>query len=290
MPLGAYYGPVLRGREPIFRKISCPGARDAEAGYEITSVDVPQDWIKVEKRALQATELQQGAKSGWMLEVSILPHVPPGDFREWIIVHTNVKKQPTFRFPVVGMASGPVRTNESVLFGMIRRGAEPERVIPLERIDNAKGLSLIGLEFDKQRFDITSETIVEGVRTDLRIKVRPDAPPGPFMSYVVVRLDLPEQPLVRVPLMGDILPRVQVDPPLILLHAGDKEAKLAVAIEKDKKLEVKSEDFDATVERGANTVVKLVAKKPVEKGAKLEVVLATDVAGEESIHIPVEVR
>lgn len=291
MPLGAYYGPVLRGRQPVARDVRAPGALEAEGGYEITSIEVPVDWIKVEKKALEPAELQaQGAKAGWSLKVLIQPNVPPGDFREWIVVHTNVKKQPTFRFPVVGTASGPVHAHEAILFGQIRRGTESERLVPLERIDNVKGLPILSVDWDKTHFDIKTETIVEDVRTDLRIKVRADAPPGPFMSYVTIRIDLPEQPILRIPIIGDITPRVVADPPILLFGATEKEARFTVRLDKGKKVEARAEGFEVTVEPGSSPVVKLVPKKTLTKGEKLSVELTTDVAGEEKLVVPVEVR
>jgi hypothetical protein len=290
MPLGAYFGPVLRGRQPVVREIRAPGSLDATNGYEITEIESSQEWLTVEKRPLQPTELQGGAKAGWALKVSIQPNVPAGDFKETITVHTNVKKQPTFRFPVVGTASGPIHTHEAVLFGPFRRGAEPERVIPLERIDNAKGLPIIGLEFDKTRLDVTMETVVEDVRTDLRIKVRPDAPVGPMMTYITIRLDLAEQPLLKVPVLGDITPRVLADPPLVLFHEGDKEAHFAVTIDKGKKLSAAAEGFDVKIDSGTIPVVHVTPQKKLEKGARGEIVLTTDVAGEETVKVPFEVR
>jgi hypothetical protein len=201
-----------------------------------------------------------------------------------------VKKQSSFRFPVVGTASGPIHTHEAILFGKIRRGTEAERICPLERIDNAKGLPLLSVDFDKTRFDIKVETVVDDVRTDLRIKVRPDAPPGPFMSYVTIRLDLAEQPLLLLPIVGDITPRVQPDPPLLLVRESDKEVRFSVRLDKGKKLEAKAEGFDVTIEPASTPVVKLVPKRALKKGEKLEVHLTTDVPGEESSRVPIEVR
>ncbi len=289
MPLGAYYGPVLRGRQPVAREIRAPGNLDAQDGYEITSIDVAVDWVKVEKRPLDKPELQGGAKAGFALKVSILPHVPAGEFHEWIVVHTNVAKQPFFKFPIVGNATGPVKPSmEHVHFSVVRRGHDPERVIPLERIDNQKGLPILGLEFDATRLDVKNEIVVDGVRNDLRIKLRPDAPPGPFGTFVTVRLDLAEEPLLRIPVYGEVVGRVLPDPALVLAAAGGTgELHFSVTIEKGKLLEATSEAFETKVAEG---VVTLTPKKALTAGDKLWVDLKTDVPGEESVRVPVEVR
>jgi hypothetical protein len=288
MPLGAYYGPVLRGRQPVAREIRAPGNLDAENGFEITSIDVPVDWVKVEQRPLDKTELQGGAKAGFALKVSILPHVPLGEFHEWIVVHTNVAKQPFFKFPIVGTATGPIKpSQEHVHFSVVRRGKDPERVIPLERIDNQKGMPILGVDFDATRLDVKNEVVVDGVRNDLRIKLRPDAPPGPFGTFVTVRLDLPEEPLLRIPVYGEVVGRVQPDPALVLASPGTGELHFSVTVEKGKLLAASSESFETKV---ADGVVTLTPKKALAAGAKLTVDLKTDVPGEESVRVPVEVR
>jgi hypothetical protein len=293
MPLGAYYAPpTVRGRQPITREIRVSGTREAEAGFEVTNIEIPTDWIAVEQRPLSQAELSQAnAKKGFCFSVSILPSVPVGDFREWVIVHTNLPSQPTFRFPVVGTASGPIKYNETCMFGAVRHGADRERVVALERVDSQKGLEILGFEYDEKLFEAKPEIIVDGARTDLRFTLRPGVPIGPFASQATVRLDVPEEPIVRIALLGTVLPRVQADPPLLMLKAGEAEAQLLVRIEKGGKLlSADSESFSVKIDAGSTATLHLTPKKPLASGEKGSIVLKTDVLGEETVLVPVEVR
>ncbi|HZV02842.1 MAG TPA: DUF1573 domain-containing protein [Planctomycetota bacterium] len=291
MPTGAFFPPMIRGRQPELREIQALGQLDAAKGFEIGEIEVPADWVKVEKSALDG-------KPGWKLKVSILPHVPEGQFREWetgnfIIVHTNIPRQPLFRIPVVGSATGPVKVGpaETIFFGNVRRGATPDRLVLVERVDHVLGLPILDIDYDKARFTIDQEVIVDDTRTDLRVKIKPDAPIGPFSDIVTIKLDMKEEPFLRFPVYGTILPRVQPDPALVILHADDAKGTLSVRIDKGKLVSAQAEGFSVSLEGDERIrTVTLTPSKPLAKGQKGTVELKTDVAGEETVRVPIEVR
>jgi hypothetical protein len=288
MPLGAYFAQLVRGRAPRTIDVRVTGDHDAKDGWKVESIDVPVDWIKVDPQTV--------APGVIAFKVTVLPHVPAGDFMQYVTVRTDVKVQPTFRFPVVGQASGPVRVLNEIVFQNLHRGIEAQRVCLLERIDGtANGVRITGIDYDKAHLDVSSEVAVEGVRSDVRVKVRKDAPPGPFASQILVHLDDPEQPIIRIAVLMDLLPRVAPDPPLLLAREGASELHVSVPIDGGALTGASVEPADAfalTVEprdgtRAARVLLKPV--KPLKAGDKATVVLATDVPGEESVRVPVEV-
>jgi hypothetical protein len=297
MPLGAYFGEVVRSNGPKTVEIKAPGVLAAADGYKITAVECPVRWLKVETRALDAGELPKDSKGGHALKLTVLPTIPVGNFMVQLIVRTDCPTQPAFRIPVIGVAAGAIKGPETIVFTPFHRGEPVERVGFLQRVDGKPGgIPIVSIEHDTARFDVKAEPTIEGARTELKITVKKDAPPGPFASPIVVHLNETATPLVRIETYGEILPRVAPDPALGLLRPGGEPVRILVPIDGGKlvgaRVDPAEAPFEATVEpaneSGAATVV-VKLKDSASAGAHGSLVLDTDVPGEEQVRVPLEV-
>ena len=298
MPTGAYMGQVIRANGPKVMELRAIGVLEAKEGFKILSIETPAAWLKVEPRALGVAELSSDSKCGYAIQVTVLPSVPVGDFLARVVVTTDCSRQPTIRFPVIGVAHGVVKAPENLLMGHFRRGDDVERLAPLERTDGtASGIPILGLEYDETRFEVVAEVAIEGVRTDLKIKVKKTIPPGPFSAPILVRLNDARTPLLRINVFGDVAPRVAPDPLVGLCRPGAPPLRISVPVEGGKVTEISVEPADAPFEAelqpadqtGAPFVLVKIKGEPAA-GTRGALVLATDVAGEEKVRVPLVVQ
>ena len=71
------------------------------------------------------------------------------------------------------------------------------------------------------RFNVSVEaerTVRQPTQYTVQLTVSDDAQPGPFGTELVVRTDVLDDPIIRIPVFGTIAPPVEVDPPLIMLR------------------------------------------------------------------------
>ncbi len=295
VPAGAFAGLFVRSKGPKTLEVKVPGALDAKNGYRLLDVAPSASWMTVTTRPLTAAELAGlDSKGGHAFTITVLPAIPAGTFLGHVAVKTDCATQPAFRIVVVGTASDAVRGSESVSFGRFRRGEEVERTATLDRVDGGSGIRILAIEFDRERLQVTPEVVQEGLRTDLRVRARSGIAPGPFACPIVVHLDDPAGPIVRIVAFGDVTPRVTADPAKALLRVGAAPARIALradggAVESAAVAPAEA-PFEASLERATDGSATLVvtAKAAARPGAKAEVVLRTNVPLEERVSVPVE--
>ncbi len=54
----------------------------------------------------------------------------------------------------------------------------------------------------------------------IKLRIAESASPGPFGQFLDIRTSVVEQPLVRIPVYAAVRPRVQVEPPFVVLQSG----------------------------------------------------------------------
>jgi len=212
VPRGVYLGELVRGGEPAERTVRITGRGPARDGFAARVASELPDWLEA--------EVTGPIEGGVALEVRVLPHVPAGDLLHEVVVETDVEEQPRLRVPVSGVVTEPVHAPTYLLLRAVsaRAGSEPARIV-LERRDGRDGLPLVALEHDPDVLAVTSERVTPR-RVELTVRAEPGLPAGPLAAEVVVRLDLPAQPIVRIPVVGWVEPAVAPDPPLVLLEDG----------------------------------------------------------------------
>jgi hypothetical protein len=186
--------------------------------------------------------------------------------------------------------------------GRVERALGKEQTHSLERVDGKIGLKVLDVEFDRARLEVEQDPVIEGTRVDLKIRVKKDAPPGPFAGILRARLDDPETPLVQFPVFGEVVPRVHADPAVALargpLAQGAVVAKVALSVDaaegpaalKGTRIEG-SDALAANLDRDAKPrpVVVVTATRALEATLDATLVVETSVPGEEKVLVPLRV-
>ncbi len=284
-PVGLFFGEVVRGTEAVERRVVLTGTAEARHGFTARLAEPLPGFYRV--RLEPTPPAKPGGKpAGLTVVVTLAPDAPRGELNHQVVLETDVPEQPRLRLPCVGIVTGRIVGPDAVHFLRLPRETGAERVVPIERRDDRQGLEVVRVEADGRLVAATVEP-VSAQRVDLRLRVPPGAPPGPFATRVRLVLADPDQPVLDVPVYGEVLPRVQVEPPLLRLRGGAGEA----VVRGGPVLGWTVAPADAPVEvelarAGDATAVRVRATGPLPAGAAL--VLTTEVPGEERVELPLE--
>ncbi|MCA8925289.1 MAG: DUF1573 domain-containing protein, partial [Planctomycetes bacterium] len=281
-PAGAFFGEWVRGSELAARVIHVVGVDEAKGkalGHAL-SAELP-DYLQASAKPWTSPEGEPGVE----VEVRLLPDAPLGDLEARVVLETGLATQPEVEIPVIAVVSGRVGAPTAVQFERMARGWGGTRRVPLERRDGGQGLGVLALEFDEALFTLKREPINPG-RLDLVVTVRDDAPPGIFARRLRVHLDDPVQPVLDVALFGEVLPKVQVDPPLLEVTPGaPAELRVKGGEVLEARLEPQTEGATVELVPGEGGEYRVRVELPAAAGDPPRLVLVTRVAGEERVEV-----
>jgi len=75
-------------------------------------------------------------------------------------------------------------------------------------------------------FDVAVEPRQDRTEWTVKVRISEDAVDGPCGAFLEVRTDSPLEPLIRVPVYVNVRPRLEPDPPVVLLRAGGQSSQL----------------------------------------------------------------
>ncbi len=277
VPDGAFFGEWVRtpaGAETVVTLAPADPADPAARGLAPRVVGPLPDGVEA------AVDAERGPQGEARLRVRLRPDVPAGELFARLVVETGLAAQPRIVVPVVAIVGGRVAGPRVVELHDVVRAAGAERRCALERRDGEAGpIPVLAVRCPSPHVRATVE--VAGGRTELVVTVVPDAPPGPFATVVEVVLDDPADPLLVIPVVGSVRPRVTIAPGAALLRPG-ATARLAVRGGTPTEVEARGAGLTATLE-GRTVVVTAAAGWDGVEGS---VVVKTEVAGEERLVVP----
>ncbi len=279
VPDGAFFGEWVRtpaGAETVVTLAPADPADPAARGLAPRVVEPLPDGVEA------ADDAERGPQGGASLRVRLRPDVPAGELFVRLVVETGLAAQPRIVVPVVAIVGGRVAGPRLVELHDVVRAAGGERRCALERRDQEPGGAVPVLAVRCPSPHVRATVEVAGGRTELVVTVVPDAPPGPFATVVEVVLDDPADPLLVIPVVGSVRPRVSVTPGAALLRPG---ATVRLAVRGGTPTEVEARGPGLTAALDGRTVVVTAAAS--WDGAEGSVVVKTDVAGEERLVVPV---
>jgi len=281
-PAGAFFGEWVRGEERATRVIHVFGVDEAK-GKQLAATlsgELP-DYLQASAKPWTSPQGEPGVE----VTVHLLPDAPLGDLDARVTLETGLAEQPEVEVPVIAVVSGRVGGPATVQFERMARGWGATRRVPLERRDGGEGVPILRLDYDAALFKVTREPINPG-RVDLVVSVKDDAPPGAFARRLRVHLDDPVQPVLDVTLFGEVLPRVQVDPPLLTLPADGASVRVMGGEVTAARLDPAVEGATVELRPGRAGEAQVFVKLPAGEGALPALVLETKVPGEERVTIP----
>jgi hypothetical protein len=212
VPEVAYFQDLLKGSAEV-RKVALLAEDRAE--LQVLGVDVASPFVEA-----SVAPLVRGKKKGGELTIRVRPEAPAGRLDSAVVVRTDHPRQPTIRIGVIGTIHGPIRyfPDRFVIhpYG-VETGADP--AIQVERTAGTGGLDIVAVDAPPA-YEPRVEVVVPGRRAEVTLKLRPDAPRGPFSGYVRIYLREPEQPSIEVPIYGELPRRLRADPPALYLEGG----------------------------------------------------------------------
>lgn len=187
--------------------------------------------VKKEKaRPFQLTALKSAPKyldvrwdrseGGYKVQVEVKANLGLGELRENILFGTDDRQQPAFCLQFMGRVSTVYGYPKIAYFDPERK--EPSVVIPLERMDEKLGLSVRKLEFDRSFMTGGLRVVEAGRAAEIKLWIRPEAPPGPFAKELKIHLDDVLQPLIAIPLIGIVKAKFSAEPRIVKLTDGAK--------------------------------------------------------------------
>lgn len=151
-------------------------------------------------------------------------------------------------------------------------------------------------------FDVTVTKTPGSLEYKITLTFNDSARPGPLGTYLDIHTSLVSQPLIRIPVFAHVRPRIEVDPPLVLLHGGGEPnaSTRTIKIETAKRtpLElsaIRTENgyvvatlLPAPKESRAVKYIQITLGPEVPTGARTDtVIIKTNVAEQPEITIPV---
>lgn len=279
-PVGAFFGEFVRGVDAQERVVTVLGQNEARRGFTARVEGAAPDYLQVIPEPVPGGE--GGRPRGLRLRVKLLPHAPTGELSHVVELTTDVPEQPRVRVPVVGIVIDRIVGPDALHFARVQRALGAERRATIERRDDVDGLHVRRIETDLPWLAVEQEAM-NARRVDLKVRVPADAPPGTFAGIIRVFTDDAGQPLMEIPVFGQVLPRVSVEPRFVRLGEAAEVTVRGGAVNAAR-VEPADAGVRAEVVAGAPTRVRLVG--PPTKPCRL--VLETDVAGEERVTVGIE--
>lgn len=284
-PVGAFFGEFIQGTAPEEKVIDVRGLQEAGQGFDLRLASELPDYLAVEVTKLGPAHAR--------LRVSLQPHAPVGELDTSIVFQTGVAAQPRVSIPANGLVNTRITGPNGIYFGTIDRAEGDVREAALERRDGKSGIPAVKLVYDERLLEVTLSPM-SSQRTECLVRVRPGAPVGAFAAPVLVLLDDPDQPTLTIPVYGQVVGRVRVEPEALLLPAQPgpegRLGELSVRIVGEGQLTgvavEGAEDAGVEVAREGNLLVLRGERVPRE--ARL--VLRTTVPGEEQVVVPLVAR
>ncbi|MEM8929738.1 MAG: DUF1573 domain-containing protein [Acidobacteriota bacterium] len=179
------------------------------ADFDILEVKAPYDYLKVGHRTAEGEERFDKAEGPQhMIDIELGENAPIGALRQYVEVVTNHPKQPVVRIPI----SGFVRPRAHITPQKLDFGKLQGETLPLRRTfhltnfgTNEIQIQKIDTGVDGMVAEVEKSKRQPGHRFQLKLTLGPEMPKGSFDTIVRVHTNDPQNPIVELPLQGEIL-------------------------------------------------------------------------------------
>lgn len=146
----------------------------------------------------------QGRGKQWVVVGTLAEEPSLGPLTGEVTVETNHPRQPTLHIPVTGYIHPLLAvTPPTADFGTFS-GGEARRASVLIKNNGTAPLRLLAVDTDVRGLSARIEEREKGKRFDIALTLEPGVPKGAFSGALRVRTDSPRQPLLEVPVKGEV--------------------------------------------------------------------------------------
>ena len=181
-----------------------------EAPFQITKIESPQDWIKVDYKKAEGNDIQKVGRAGqnqYKLDITVGgPETRVGPLAEKIHIFTNSKYQPEYWVSVSGVVRPTIRVEPTAVnFGEVAAtDTAATRTIILRSNDLKTPEKFV---VDKAESGVAGVTAAVKPTAnkgeyELTLQVAKDAKPGAIEGSVLVHTNDAIRPLVTIPIKG----------------------------------------------------------------------------------------
>jgi len=190
---------------------------DKRAKLEIVSFSMPGGALKATPQPIV-----RGEAHGYELRFQVDENAPLGEVLSNGRLTVRVgDKEETKGISVLGTVLGDLTVRPPIVRGSLEapspRGMEL-RPVTVSSV-SGKPFRFEGVDAGPN-FVTTVEGGAENGGYTVKIKIADGAPDGPCAAMLRIRTNSPVQPLIEVPVYANVAPRLQADPPIVLLNVG----------------------------------------------------------------------
>jgi len=206
---------ALDAQPGYFRFLHVVGA-PAESGTQIVwsadfpelqvlSVSSPMPALTVTFRPATEKEREpQGRGNQWVIAATLAAEPPPGPLSGDVRVETNHPRKKVLAIPIAGYVRPVVMiTPPTADFGSFPAGQPRKGSVLITNYGSAP-LQLLGVDSDVKGLVARIDEREKGKRFDLALTLSPDLARGPLHGALRVRTSSSKQPLLEVPVTGEV--------------------------------------------------------------------------------------
>lgn len=179
------------------------------ADFKILEVKAPYDYLEVAHHVASEEERYDKAEGQQhVVDIELATDAPIGALREYVEVKTTHPKQPMIRIPI----SGFVRPRQHITPHELDFGKLQGESLPLRRtfhftnfITDPIEISKVESDLEGVTFEVEKSDRQPGHRLKLLVTLGPEVPKGKFETVVKVYITDERNPVVELPIEGEIL-------------------------------------------------------------------------------------
>jgi hypothetical protein len=172
---------------------------------QVLAVESPLPSLTVSFHPAAAAERVAGAGGRqWVVVATMASEPPPGPLSGDVLVRTDHPRKPTLAIPLAGYTrSTLMATPPAQDLGGFPAG-QPRRASVLITNYGSAPVQVLGVDTDVRGLTARVDEREKGKKFDIALTLAADLPKGPFSGALRVRTDSPLQPLLEIPIKGEV--------------------------------------------------------------------------------------
>ncbi|MCB0333416.1 MAG: DUF1573 domain-containing protein [Bdellovibrionales bacterium] len=197
-PKRLYFGELLQGGPEAKRtKIVTTTAREGSK-VKLGEVSTRSKFIEISMLESSATKKQ--------LQVTLLPDIKLGEFRDRLVVRVSGAKQQAVNIPVFASIKGPIRVRPSAVSFGVLEGAQPlQKTVKIENLGSTP-LLLQDIESHHPSVKATKKVVQEGKVYVVNVTVDPSLVKKELRGSLEIQTNLEDQPSIKLSVYGVLPP------------------------------------------------------------------------------------
>jgi len=146
---------------------------------------------------------EREGEKGYVLTVRLKPDAEPGEYSGRITIALDHPQMETYDLPFYAKVWGYVLPEPPYfVFGQIEKGEEAQKVVTLSKLD--RPFKVTSVKTPEGPFEVETRSLEGGMKTEVVLKVRGNAPAGRLEGKVVIETDVADDPPIELQVYGRV--------------------------------------------------------------------------------------